>query len=50
MVKLLALFQSAPDQLIGRYTDAGSVQQADGLFQSAPDQLIGRYVELLALC
>ena len=37
-------FQSAPDQLIGRY-DVRAGNFADAVrFQSAPDQLIGRYV------
>ena len=37
------MFQSAPDQLIGRYIDAAVNQCEATMFQSAPDQLIGRY-------
>ena len=42
-------FQSAPDQLIGRYTALNHIDTPELMFQSAPDQLIGRYKELLAL-
>ena len=36
-------FQSAPDQLIGRYYIPAEHHQLLIEFQSAPDQLIGRY-------
>ena len=38
-----SVFESAPDQLIGRYVCTGSNNNATQWFQSAPDQLIGRY-------
>ena len=40
---LVPKFQSAPDQLIGRYVVGVDRLLARGEFQSAPDQLIGRY-------
>ena len=38
-------FQSAPDQLIGRYLQALRISASLSMFQSAPDQLIGRYIK-----
>ena len=38
------MFQSAPDQLIGRYMERLTRTALAQVFQSAPDQLIGRYV------
>ena len=42
-----SMFQSAPDQLIGRYLGARVLRCRPNMFQSAPDQLIGRYMERL---
>ena len=38
------MFQSAPDQLIGRYIAGTTTLTVPVLFQSARDQLIGRYL------
>ena len=46
---LASKFQSAPDQLIGRYFFATAATFPARLFQSAPDQLIGRYPAALAV-
>ena len=40
----LMRFQSAPDQLIGRYAELERNKLDCEAFQSAPDYLIGRYV------
>ena len=41
-------FQSAPDQLIGRYMPGAQDIAIGIVFQSAPDQLIGRYGRLIS--